>query len=154
MWQRTIRARSSDSSRGHGRRARPAAASPRRHTFQLARTGKRRTPARRAVPCSTWRASADQAQARIWKCAAILPEQKVLRCTVGTLEQTAREADVTKTALIVVGEVLDGTYERSKLYDPTFTTEFRQASCSKKDSGQTGEDQSTEMRQEAEEQNK
>ena len=85
---------------------------------------------------------------------ATWPEQKVLRCTVGTLEQTAREADVTKTALIVVGEVLDGTYERSKLYDPTFTTEFRQASCSKKDSGQTGEDQSTEMRQEAEEQNK
>ena len=55
MWQRTIRARSSDSSRGHGRRARPAAASPRRHTFQLARIGKRRTPARRAVPGSTWR---------------------------------------------------------------------------------------------------
>ncbi len=39
---------------------------------------------------------------------ATWPEQKVLRCTVGTLEQTAREADVTKTALIVVGEVLDG----------------------------------------------
>ena len=78
----------------------------------------------------------------------------VLRCTVGTLEQTAREADVTKTALIVVGEVLDGTYERSKLYDPTFTTEFRQASCSKKELGQTGENQSTEMRQEAEGQSK
>ena len=85
---------------------------------------------------------------------ATWPEQKVLRCTVGTLEQTAREADVTKTALIVVGEVLDGTYERSKLYDPTFTTEFRQASCSKKELGQTGENQSTEMRQEAEGQSK
>ena len=85
---------------------------------------------------------------------ATWPDQKVLRCTVGTLEQTAREADVTKTALIVVGEVLDGTYERSKLYDPTFTTEFRQASCSKKELGQTGENQSTEMRQEAEGQSK
>ena len=85
---------------------------------------------------------------------ATWPEQKVLRCTVGTLEQTAREADVTKTALIVVGEVLDGTYERSKLYDPTFTTEFRQASCSKKELGQTRENQSTEMRQEAEGQSK
>ena len=85
---------------------------------------------------------------------ATWPDQKVLRCTVGTLEQTAREADVTKTALIVVGEVLDGTYERSKLYDPTFTTEFRQASCSKKKLGQTGENQSTEMRQEAEGQSK
>ncbi|MFR1109397.1 MAG: cobalt-precorrin-4 C(11)-methyltransferase, partial [[Ruminococcus] torques] len=28
----------------------------------------------------------------------------------------------------VVGRVLDGKYERSKLYDPTFTTEFRKAS--------------------------
>ena len=70
----------------------------------------------------------------------------MLRCTVGTLEQTAKEADVTKTALIVVGEVLEGTYERSKLYDPTFTTEFRQASCSKKDSGQNGDDQNIEKR--------
>ena len=31
----------------------------------------------------------------------------------------------TKTALIVVGEFLGTRYERSKLYDPTFTTEFR-----------------------------
>ena len=96
--------------------------------------------------------SEDTPAAIVYK--ATWPEQKVLRCTVGTLEQTAREADVTKTALIVVGEVLDGTYERSKLYDPTFTTEFRQASCSKKELGQTRENQSTEMRQEAEGQSK
>ena len=96
--------------------------------------------------------TADTPAAIVYK--ATWPDQKVLRCTVGTLEQTAREADVTKTALIVVGEVLDGTYERSKLYDPTFTTEFRQASCSKKELGQTGENQSTEMRQEAEGQSK
>lgn len=56
------------------------------------------------------------------------PEEKVLNCTVGTLAHTAKEAGVTKTALIVVGRVLDGKYERSKLYDPTFTTEFREAS--------------------------
>ena len=56
------------------------------------------------------------------------PEEKVLNCTVKTLAQTAKEAGVTKTALIVVGRVLDGKYERSKLYDPTFTTEFRKAS--------------------------
>lgn len=59
---------------------------------------------------------------------ATWPEEKVLNCTVGTLAQTAEEAGVTKTALIVAGHVLDGTYERSKLYDPSFTTEFRQAS--------------------------
>lgn len=52
----------------------------------------------------------------------------MLRCTVADLAQTAREEGVTKTALIVVGRVLDGEYERSKLYDPSFTTEFRKAS--------------------------
>ena len=58
---------------------------------------------------------------------ATWPEEKVLRCTVGTLAETAAQENVTKTALIVVGEVLDGSYERSKLYDPGFSTEFRKA---------------------------
>lgn len=53
------------------------------------------------------------------------PEQKVVRCTVGTLAGSTRANDITKTALIVVGEFLGTRYERSKLYDPTFTTEFR-----------------------------
>ena len=39
----------------------------------------------------------------------------------------AREG-ITKTALITVGGFLGTEYERSKLYDPTFTTEFREAS--------------------------
>lgn len=52
-------------------------------------------------------------------------DEKVLRCTIQTLAQTAEDAGVTKTALIVVGRILDGEYERSKLYDPSFTTEFR-----------------------------
>ena len=56
---------------------------------------------------------------------ATWPEEKVLRCTVETLEETARRNDVKKTALIIVGRVLEGEYERSKLYDPEFTTEFR-----------------------------
>lgn len=56
---------------------------------------------------------------------ATWPDEKVLRCTVETLAQTAEEAGVTKTALIVVGRVLEGEYERSKLYDPSFTTGFR-----------------------------
>ena len=53
------------------------------------------------------------------------PEQKVVRCTVGTLAGSTRANGITKTALIVVGEFLGTRYERSKLYDPTFTTEFR-----------------------------
>ena len=62
---------------------------------------------------------------------ATWPEEKVLRCTVETLAETAEQAGIRKTALIVVGRVLEGTYEqsyeRSKLYDPSFTTEFREA---------------------------
>ena len=56
---------------------------------------------------------------------ATWPEEKVMHCTVGTLAETAEREKVTKTALIVVGNVLNTEYERSKLYDPAFTTEFR-----------------------------
>ena len=57
---------------------------------------------------------------------ATWPEEKVLRCTVETLAQTAEAEGVRKTALIVVGNVLEGEYARSKLYDPSFTTEYRE----------------------------
>ncbi len=53
------------------------------------------------------------------------PEEKKYFCTVGTLEETAREHQITKTALIIVGRVLQGDYRRSELYHPQFTTEFR-----------------------------
>ena len=43
-----------------------------------------------------------------------------------TRAQTAEAEGVRKTALIVVGNVLEGEYERSKLYDPSFTTEYRE----------------------------
>ena len=56
---------------------------------------------------------------------ATWPEQRVYRCTVSTLARTARENRVTKTALITIGHFLGDDYERSKLYDPTFTHEFR-----------------------------
>ena len=57
---------------------------------------------------------------------ATWPEQKVVRCTVSTLAEETRKNGITKTALIVVGDFLGGSYDRSKLYDPAFTTEFRQ----------------------------
>ncbi|QHI73647.1 precorrin-4 C(11)-methyltransferase [Aminipila terrae] len=59
---------------------------------------------------------------------ATWPEEKVFRCTVGTLPETARNNNITKTAMIVVGGFLGDSYERSKLYDPGFTHEFREAS--------------------------
>ena len=48
-------------------------------------------------------------------------------CTVETLARTAQEHGITKTALIIVGDVVSqSSYSRSRLYDPTFTTEFRE----------------------------
>ena len=58
---------------------------------------------------------------------ATWPDQKVLRCTVATLAETAAKEGVTKTALTIVGGCLGDDYSLSKLYDPTFTTEFRKA---------------------------
>ena len=59
---------------------------------------------------------------------ATWPDEKVFHCTVGTLAQTARENNVTKTALMCIGGFLGDAYDRSRLYDPTFTHGFRQAS--------------------------
>ena len=60
-------------------------------------------------------------------------EEEAYLCTVATLAQTAKERHITKTALVLVGDVIGGrTYERSKLYDPEFTTEYRKASATPK----------------------
>ena len=59
---------------------------------------------------------------------ATWPEEKTVRCTVGTLAQAGEEHGISKTALVLVGNFLDSPYEKSKLYDPSFTTEFREAS--------------------------
>ena len=56
------------------------------------------------------------------------PDEKTCLCTVGTLADCARENGISKIALIIVGDaVKQSGYARSKLYDPTFTTEFRVA---------------------------
>lgn len=65
----------------------------------------------------------DQSAAIVYK--ATWPEEKILRCTVETLEKTVEKEGIRKTALIVVGDILDGLKEYSKLYDPEFTTEYR-----------------------------
>ena len=69
---------------------------------------------------------ADTPAAIVYK--ATWDDEKVLRCTVGTLKQTADENCITKTALVTVGDFLKGCSSRSKLYDPGFSTEFREAS--------------------------
>lgn len=58
---------------------------------------------------------------------ATWPDEKVFPCTVSSLYKTAKENNITKTALIIVGNILDCKYDRSELYNPEFTTMFRQA---------------------------
>ena len=53
------------------------------------------------------------------------PEEKTVRGTVDKLPEMAAENGIQKTALILVGDFLKGCKERSKLYDPSFTHEFR-----------------------------
>ena len=55
------------------------------------------------------------------------PDERVCRCTVGTLAETAEKYDIRKTALITVGYFLGDDYSLSKLYDKSFSTEFRKA---------------------------
>lgn len=56
------------------------------------------------------------------------PEERSFVCTVGTLARTAQENGITKTALVLVGDaVAHSRYDRSKLYDPTFSTGYRKA---------------------------
>lgn len=70
--------------------------------------------------------SADTPAAIVYK--ATWPDEEVIRTTVGHLAAAAKEAGIYKTALITVGNFLGDQYLRSKLYDPAFTTEYREAS--------------------------
>ena len=57
---------------------------------------------------------------------ATWPEQKIVRGTLGDIVEKAKAAEITETALIFVGRVLNPEgYDFSKLYDPAFTTGFR-----------------------------
>ena len=56
---------------------------------------------------------------------ATWPDERVYRCTVGTLAKTVADNGLTKTALLIVGNCLGEGYERSRLYDPSFSTEYR-----------------------------
>ena len=59
---------------------------------------------------------------------ATWPDERSYICTVGTLAQCAKDNNVTKMALIIVGDTVAQTgYNRSELYHPAFSTEFRQA---------------------------
>lgn len=58
---------------------------------------------------------------------ATWPDEKVIRTTVDHIAEAAEENGINKMALIMVGGFLGSEYERSKLYDPSFTHLFREA---------------------------
>lgn len=58
---------------------------------------------------------------------ATWPDQKIVRTTVSGLAKAAAENGISRMALIMVGGFLDGGYERSQLYDPAFSHQFRKA---------------------------
>lgn len=59
---------------------------------------------------------------------ATWPEEQAYVCTVETLQETAEKHGITKTALVLIGDVISHQhYQKSRLYAADFSTEFRQA---------------------------
>jgi precorrin-4/cobalt-precorrin-4 C11-methyltransferase len=55
------------------------------------------------------------------------PEQRIFRGTLTTIADQLAAAGVNRTAMVIIGKVLDGEYERSRLYAPEFGHMFREA---------------------------
>jgi len=69
---------------------------------------------------------ADTPVAIVYK--ATWSDEQTFLCTIATLPETLQRADIHKTALIIVGDVVTHAhYRRSDLYNPDFTTEYRRA---------------------------
>lgn len=58
---------------------------------------------------------------------ATWPEEKIIRTTLAKLPEDMEAAGITKTALIIVSPALGSIYEKSRLYDAAFATEYRGA---------------------------
>lgn len=69
--------------------------------------------------------TADTPAALVYK--ATWPEEKVAYCPLGKLAETGKAHGISRTALVLVGDFLGGEYARSRLYDPGFSTGFREA---------------------------
>lgn len=55
-------------------------------------------------------------------------DEKIIYGTLKDIEKKVKEEGINKMAQILVGDFIEGEYERSKLYDPSFTHKFRSAS--------------------------
>ena len=57
---------------------------------------------------------------------ATWPEEKSFVCTIKEWAEVARKHHITKTAIVLVGDVIaHQSYEKSRLYAPDFATEYR-----------------------------
>ncbi|MDR1701588.1 MAG: precorrin-4 C(11)-methyltransferase [Sporomusaceae bacterium] len=56
---------------------------------------------------------------------ATWPDEKIIRTTIGNLAADGAANNISKTALILVGDFLAGEYGRSLLYHPEFTHGYR-----------------------------
>ena len=57
---------------------------------------------------------------------ATWPEEKIVFTPLGKLAEEGEKHQIRKTALVLVGDFLGSVYERSRLYDPSFTTGYRE----------------------------
>lgn len=55
-------------------------------------------------------------------------DEKAIFGTLKDIEEKVKKENINKMAQILVGNFIEGEYERSKLYDPSFTHKFRSAS--------------------------
>jgi len=69
--------------------------------------------------------SADTPAAIVYK--ATWPDEKTIRTTVGELALVGKANQIGSTAMVLVGDFLAADYDRSYLYNPTFSHGFRQA---------------------------
>lgn len=58
-------------------------------------------------------------------------DEKIIRGNLGNIAELSEKAGIHKTALILVGDFLGTAYNKSKLYDKEFETEFRKANIQK-----------------------
>ena len=54
-------------------------------------------------------------------------DQEIIKGTLKDIAEKIKNKGINKMAQILVGNFIEGDYERSKLYDPSFTHEFREA---------------------------
>ena len=56
------------------------------------------------------------------------PDERIFRGTLATLGDQLQAAGVSRTAMVIVGDVLSGEFEKSRLYSPEFNHMFRESS--------------------------